>query len=329
MKPVKLGIIGTGIAATDLHWPGLKNLKDYFEIVSVCNHTEPKAKEFSKLVGNVPYVTDYREILNNPDIEAVDIALPIELNCKVTKEALESGKHVIVEKPIATNMEEAEEMLTFESKYRKVMMVAENFRYDPVYVKVKEYIDKGRIGKPCSVFWNCYNYMELSNKYAQTKWRIDHKYPGGYITDAGVHNIAVLRYLFGEITSGISFTKSVNRSIGEIDSMSFLFNTESGVNGVFNSYFSANGHFERRLIILGTEGSMTVDDNKITLKKDKTDDVIDVVETDCGYQVEFEDFYHAIREGRKVRGTFKEAYMDLKTIINALNSAKEFDKLKF
>jgi predicted dehydrogenase len=50
MKPVKLGIIGCGIAAKDLHWPALKELSDLFEIIVVCNHSEPKAKEFSQMV---------------------------------------------------------------------------------------------------------------------------------------------------------------------------------------------------------------------------------------------------------------------------------------
>ncbi len=326
MKPVKLGIIGCGIAARELHWPAIRKLDDKFEVISVCNHTVPKAKEFSQMVGNVPYVTDYKDILNNTEIEAVDIVLPIHLNFEVTKDSLEAGKHVIVEKPLAANMEEASAMLSFETKYHKVMMVAENYRYDPVFVKLKEYISDGKIGKPYSVFWNCYSYLEPDSKYALTKWRIDHKYPGGFITDGGIHNIAVLRDLFGEITSGISCTKSINHSIGELDSMSFLFNTQSDVNGVFNFYHSSNGYHERRLLILGSEGSITVEGNEITIKKEKTDDIVENIESCCGYQAEFEDFYRAIREGKRVVATFGESYKDLKVMIGALNSAGKFGK---
>ncbi|KNY28711.1 Gfo/Idh/MocA family protein [Pseudobacteroides cellulosolvens] len=119
MKPVKLGILGCGIAAKDLHWPALKQMKEKFEIVTVCNHTEEKAKEFAQMVGNVPYLTDYKQILANPEIEAVSILLPIHLNHQVTKEALEAGKHVIVEKPIAANMKEAEDMLSFEKNTKQ------------------------------------------------------------------------------------------------------------------------------------------------------------------------------------------------------------------
>ena len=119
MKPVRLGIIGCGLAAKNIHWPALKKLKDKFSIVCVCNHTEPKARQFSKLVGNVPYVLDYKDLLKRPDLEAVDIILPICLNYSVTKDSLEAGKHVIVEKPLAANIKDAKEMLKFENQ-RKV-----------------------------------------------------------------------------------------------------------------------------------------------------------------------------------------------------------------
>nr|MBC8400837.1 Gfo/Idh/MocA family oxidoreductase [Candidatus Neomarinimicrobiota bacterium] len=84
MPPIKLGIIGTGLAARKLHWPALKKLLAKFEIATVCNHTDQKAREFARLVGGVPYVLDYHDLLDNSQIEAVDIVLPIELNHIVT-----------------------------------------------------------------------------------------------------------------------------------------------------------------------------------------------------------------------------------------------------
>ncbi len=64
MEKVKLGIIGCGIAAQSLHWPALQKLKDEFEITIICNHTEKKAQDFSKLLGGVPYVLSYNKIIN-------------------------------------------------------------------------------------------------------------------------------------------------------------------------------------------------------------------------------------------------------------------------
>ncbi len=323
MNPIKLGIIGCGIAARELHFPALQKLKDKFKITVVCNHTEPKAKSFAEMVGRVPYVLDYRELLKRPDIEAVDIVLPIHLNYQVTKDALKTGKHVIVEKPLAANLTQADEMLTFENRFSQVKMVAENFRYRRTFHRVKEILEADKIGKPYSVFWNVFYYVDLQGKYAQTQWRIHHQYPGGFITDAGVHNIAVIRYLFGEIISGCAFTKSVNPDIGKLDTMSFQFSTESGVNGVFNDFFSSNGYSENRIIILGRDGSLVIENNSITIKKQGKPDLTETVEDDGGYQCQFEDFYEAIRFGKPVKSSFSEAYQDFLTILKALDSAEK------
>lgn len=324
---VKLGIIGTGIAARDLHLPPLQNLKDKFEIVMVCNHTEPKAKEFSKLVGGVPYVLDYHELLKNPDVEAVDIVLPIELNYTVTKDALDAGKHVIVEKPIAANLHDAGLMLGLVGKYNQVMMVAENYRYNPVFKRIGQMIHDRKIGEPYSVFWEQFTMTDTDNKYAQTKWRIDHKYPGGFVTDAGIHNIAVLRDLFGEFKSGIAFNRSINPAIGRMDSMSFQFVFESGVNGIFNVYFSAQGMNEGRLMILGNKGTLVMVGNVVTLKHQGKEDIVEEIETERGYQHQFEDFYDCIINGKEPVSTFAKAYKDFRAIVSAIDSAKNWERL--
>lgn len=329
MKPVKLGIIGCGIAARELHWPALQKLQDKFEIPLVCNHTEPKAKDFAELVGGVPYVLDYRELLQSPEVEAVDIVLPIPMNYQVTRDALRAGKHVLVEKPLAANLSQARKMLVLEKRYPLVMMVAENFRYRPTFYRLKAYLDQGQIGKPYAVFWNVFYRLDRDDKYARTQWRIHHQYPGGFITDGGVHNIAALRFLFGEIISGTAFTKSINPDIGELDTMSFQFATTDNVHGVFNVFFSTNGYLENRILILGNQGSIIVENNKIILKKTGQADQEKIVEDDGGYQGEFENFYGAIRTGQKVISSFSEAYRDLWVIIRALNTAKKFDKISF
>jgi len=323
MERVKLGIIGCGIAARELHLPALQKLNDQFEITVVCNHTEPKARSFSELIGGVPYVLDYRELIQNPEIDAVDIVLPIHLNYQVTKDALSAHKHVIVEKPLAANLSQAAEMLTFEKKYPLVMMVAENFRYRSTFHRVKDYLNQGKIGKPYAVFWNVFYHIDLDNKYTKTEWRIHHQYPGGFITDGGVHNIAALRYWFGEIISGCAFTKSINPAIGELDTMSFQFLTSENVNGVFNVFFSSAGYSENRIIIFGSQGSIVIEHNKIQIRNQGQDDLEDVVDDDGGYKGQFENFYHALRHDQPIVSTFSEAFRDLQVIINALNSAKD------
>ncbi len=328
-KPVKLGIIGCGIAARELHLPALQKLKDKFEITVVCNHTEPKAKSFAEMLGGVDYVLDYHDLLRRNDVEAVDIVLPIHLNYPATKDALNAGKHVIVEKPLAANLNQAKEMLEFEKKFSQVMMVAENFRYRQTFNHLKTRLDRQEIGQPYAAIWNVFYHVDTSNKYARTQWRIDHQYPGGFITDGGVHNIAALRFLFGELVSGNGFVKSVNPQIGELDTFSFQFKTIMNVNGVFNVFFSSNGYSEDRIIILGNNGSFIVENNTIILKRTGQADQQEQIEDDGGYFNEFAEFYEAIRNGKQVFSSFQQAYRDLEIILKALDAAEKELKINF
>jgi predicted dehydrogenase len=320
MKPVKLGIIGCGLAAKDLHWPALKELTDQFEIAVVCNHTEPKAKDFSQMIGNVPYVLDYQKVLAMPEIEAVDI-MPIELNRQVVTEAAKAGKHILVEKPLTANLADAESLVELEKGYSQVTMVAEHFRYRTAFRQISSYLAAGKIGEPYAVFWDNFTCIDDTNQYVHTAWRIHHQYPGGFVTDGGVHNIAALRDLFGDLTRIGSFTKTVNREIGELDSFSLQFTTPSHVSGVFNTFFSTNSYLENHLVILGKEGAIVFDDNLLTVKRNNQIVATESFKPDDGYKEEFQAFYQAIRAGKPVKSTFYEAYRDLKVIIEALQEA--------
>lgn len=322
MKKIKLGIIGCGIAARELHLPALEKLKDRFEITMLCNHTEQKARELSQRLGNIPYVLDYHELLKSSEVEAVDITLPIHLNYKVTKDSLLSGKHVIVEKPLTANLTEAKKILSQSKASDRVMIVAENFRYRKVFMRAKELIRKGKIGKPYAAMWDLFNQVTLQSKYARTKWRQHPQYPGAFVSDAGVHNIAALRMLFGEFTTVNAFTKSINPKIGRPDTMSMQFETRSGVNGVFNIFYSVDGYWENKLLIFGSKGSIIIQENKLTLKRNGEDDFVEDIEDDNGYMAEFLDFYNAITKNKKVQSTPLEGFRDLEVIIQALKSAE-------
>ncbi|MFC1606413.1 Gfo/Idh/MocA family protein [Candidatus Latescibacterota bacterium] len=334
MKPVRLGIIGCGIAARELHWPALKEMKDRFEIRMVCNHTKAKAQTFAGMVGGVPFVTDYHELLASEDIDAVSIILPFELNRQVTEDALKAGKHVMIEKPIAGSMFDAESMLRLEVKYRNcIMMVAENYRYRPLYHRVKEMLNGYSVGRLYGVIWNFFTDVasEANEQYMETKWRIDHSYPGGFLTDGGVHIIAVLHDLFGEITSASALTESVNERAGKVDTMNSQFTTSNGPICSVNQFYSAKGLRVNSIHLFGDMGTIIVDNytSTITLKRSDEDDIVETTDEDRGYVGEYDDFYLAIHTGRPVTSTFEKAYRDFKVIVGALESAETGEVVLF
>lgn len=329
MKKVKLGIIGTGMAAKMLHLPALQKLKNKFEIVAVCNHTVKKAKEFSKLVGGVPYYLDYKELLKREDIEAVDILLPIHLNYKVARDSIKAGKHVILEKPLAANMREAKELLKLDKEYKTVNMVAENFRYRKVYQRAKKLIEQGKIGKPYAVNWNLYYYVTTEKDFWTTKWRQKHKHPGGFMLDAGVHNISAIRMLLGDFKYGNAVTTSINPKIGTRDSIAFQFQLKNGIVGLYNLYFSVNGHWEDKLLIFGDKGSLEINTDQLTLKQEGKHPKTENVQDDNGYKAELTDFYNAIVKGNKVNYNFKEAYRDMEIVLGAFYAAENKRRVNF
>jgi predicted dehydrogenase len=242
---------------------------------------------------------------------------------------MKAGKHIFLEKPLAGNLREAKMLLKYDKQDKTVNMVAENFRYRKIFQKLKKIIDNGVIGKPYAVNWNLYYYVTSENDYGATKWRQKHKYPGGFMLDAGVHNIAALRMILGDFKFGNAMTASRNKKIGKVDTMAFQFQLKNGIIGHYNLYFSVNGHWEDKLLIFGDKGSIEVNENNISVKqqgrKHKTEQVTD----GHGYDVEFNDFYNAVVNGNKVDYTFKEAYRDMEIVIGALNSAKNKRRVNF
>jgi predicted dehydrogenase len=318
MNPIKLGIIGCGIAARKLHFPALQKVSDKYEVIMVCNHTEPKAKSFAEMLGGVKYVLDYHKLLANQQIEAVLIILPIHLNYRVTLDVLKAGKHVLLEKPIASNLDEARKMQLFKKLYPQVKMVAENFRFRDTYFRAQEIISNNQIGKPYATVWNIFNHITSENEYAKTQWRINHQHPGGFITDAGVHNVAALRMLFGEFTQTNAFSKSVNPGIGKLDTFSLQFKTDQNVHGIFNLFYSSIGYKKNEFLIFGEKGSIIIDSNELIIKDLKGEERRESIQDDGGYKNQLDDFYRAVRENTDNQSPFEESFRDFEILVEAL-----------
>jgi predicted dehydrogenase len=125
--PLRLGIIGCGLATKNLHWPVLRQMPGKFRVVAVCNHTPEKAREFARIAGLNKFETDYRRLLDSPEVDAVLVSLPIHKNAAVTRDCLAAGKHVLCEKPLAHTLEEAKTLKDFATNSSAVLLVGENY----------------------------------------------------------------------------------------------------------------------------------------------------------------------------------------------------------
>lgn len=140
MKQAKVAVIGSG------HW-GKNIIRVCYELgalVSVCDHNSEQAQKYSQEF-NVK-LQDWSEILNDPGITAVAIALPAQVHDRYVKEALDANKHVFVEKPLAMDKATAHELGLLAQKKDRILMVGHILQYHNAYIKLKELVAEGEIG---------------------------------------------------------------------------------------------------------------------------------------------------------------------------------------
>ncbi|MBO8160391.1 MAG: Gfo/Idh/MocA family oxidoreductase [Thermosipho sp. (in: Bacteria)] len=312
MKKIRLGIVGCGIAARELHFPALNELKDLFEITAVTSRTRKHAEEFARLVGNPMVFDSFDELLDSELIDAVDLTLPVELNVPFTEKAVFKKKHVICEKPISINVENGKRLVDLYKKTSQVIYIAENWRHIKKFYKIKDQLYK--IGKPLFFTWNIWVRLDVNNKYVRTEWRQKPKHIGGFLSDAGVHHVAAMRLLFGDIKWVSAVDRKHSDYLGDSDFLSALFEFGNNVIGNYVVSYSING--EEKFEIIGDKGKIKLIENKIIVNEE----VIEI-EDGLGYKEEFEDFYKVVMgEKENNLGSPFEALKDLAFFEAALKS---------
>lgn len=324
MSRIKIGIIGTGIAARDLHLKPLQELSDRFEIVALCNRTRSKAEDFSKLVGGNPRITtDYHELLSWPEVEAVDIALPIVLNEPVTIDALRAGKHVFLEKPIGHDLEAGRHVAAEAEQHPGlVLLVAENFRYEERLRTAHRLLAEGRIGRPMLVLSQVLSPINPSSPYTATTWRMHPEHIGGYLSDGGVHQVAALQVMMGPIAAVQGLIADIRPDDDQEDTMLANLRFESGAIGHLIYSVGVLEREEPPIRIFGTEGSMDVHPRQIVVTDASgNQETLDFSDAPSGYEEELADFYRAVAEGKTPDVTPSQALSDLEVISAAFQSS--------
>jgi len=210
VKKVKVGIIGCGNISRYGNAPGYLQCEKA-EITAVCDALEERARECMSLWGAKRFYTDYRELIRDEEIDAVDICLPNYLHAQVCIEAAEAGKHVAVQKPMAMNVTECDEMIKAAKNADVKLMVEECEIFYPPYVKIKELIAGGRIGEPSLIqiglqagFLPPEEHEKRRLKVpkgeeSRISWRRSREKHGGFIFDTVWHKFALVYHLFGSV----------------------------------------------------------------------------------------------------------------------------------
>lgn len=229
----KVGIIGSGWIAENRHIPSYRNDRRT-EIIGIADHNVKRAEKVAKSIGVKNFFKESDELLElKPDI--VSICTPPWTHKDLTVKALEAGCHVLTEKPMAMNTQEADEMISTSNKTGKKLCVVQNFLFSNSMKKAKALIDSGKLGKVISVMA-----LQLSSTSRRLpKWYS--KLPGGLFYDEVPHMIYLIQFFTGKITNVIARSHGVILGTNQVAKISAILeneNTSNNLNMVFNSPIS-------------------------------------------------------------------------------------------
>ncbi len=180
---VRVGIIGLGVGCYHLE---ILRKNSRAEVAALCDLRKDHAESLARQ-HHVPGVyTDYRDVLNDPNIDAVVVALPVYLHSPVSLAAIDAGKHVLVEKPMAAGSAEANGMLQAARKKGLVLTINHNQRFDPTTIFLKSYIadeNLGRIHFARAVWTRPYGMLPGTDR----NWFNEKDKGGGVLFDLGTH----------------------------------------------------------------------------------------------------------------------------------------------
>ena len=238
MKSIKVAIIGTG-SISALHTESyLQN--DSSEVLAVCDVNSERAKDYAEKYGISLVYDDYRELLKNEELDAVSVTTWNSSHAAISIDALNAGKAVLCEKPIAMNAIEATEMVSTADRTKNLLMVGFVRRFEELPNMLKDSIEQGRFG---DIYYSKAGYLRKWGNPGG--WFSDKsRSGGGPVIDLGVHVIDLVRYITGN-PKATSISASTFNSLGMLPDIrgkskyySRDYNPENPLNDVEDGAFS-------------------------------------------------------------------------------------------
>jgi predicted dehydrogenase len=270
MKKIKVGLIGAGFMG-GAHSIAYKSVNNIFgdeyvpELLAVADVNEANAKALAAKFGYKRYSTDWKTLVQDPEIDMIDITTPNSSHCVIAKEAARYGKAVYCEKPLAMSADEAEDATKFIKDAGVITSVGFNYLRNPIQVYVKELIASGQLGEVIN-FRGMYDQDYYNDPAQKHEWRMfKAASASGALGDLASHTISLSQYLVGDIRDVIGMTKiivperpdpsdsSKMLPVENDDFVQFMFNYKNGACGTIFSNRLAAG----RKMSLGYEIQLT------------------------------------------------------------------------
>lgn len=259
MKKIHWGFIGCGEVTEKKSGPAF-NLVEGSDIVAVMSRRAEKARSYAERHGVPRWYTDPQQLVNDKDVNAVYIATPPSTHATYAIMALKAGKAVYVEKPMASNYEDCCRINRIAEKCGVPCFVAYYRRYLPYFLKVKELVKQGAVGKVVNVQIRfAVPPRDLDYNKADLPWRVQADIAGGgYFYDLAPHQIDLLQEMFGTIVEAHGITANRGGLYATEDSVSASFKFFDGLPGSGSWCFVAHESAkEDRIDIVGDHGTLS------------------------------------------------------------------------
>ena len=253
-KKLKLGIIGAGRIGK-LHAENvIKNIKG-FEVKSIADVYADAIRDWANSLGIKNVYSDYMEILNDPEIDAVMICSSTNTHSKISIEAANAGKHIFCEKPIALDLDKIKDALRAVENAGVKLQVGFNRRYDHNFKRVQELVKDGRIGDVHIIKVTSRDPAPPPAEYV--------KVSGGMFLDMTIHDFDMVRYLSGSEVEEVYTAAAVlvDPAIGEagdVDTAIITLKFKNGAIGVIDNSRKAAYGYDQRVEVFGSKGCITV-----------------------------------------------------------------------
>jgi len=306
MKKLGVVVVGTGFWGRS-HVRVLNSLRNV-RVVGICDTDLKRAKDVARTF-EVQYCKSLDEILSQREVDAATICTPTTTHKEVAMKAIEAGKDVFIEKPIASTSEEARELLSIAKK--KGVQVAVGFveRYNPAVRYIKELVDKRKLGKIILV---------IARRVTRWPQRIGDV---GVTKDSAIHDIDIMRYLIGgDVRTVYAKTGSLVHKFEDFSEI--LLNFSGGEVGFIDANWLTPRKI-RKLTVTGSEATATIDYlTQETVVENSMKSVMPRLKWGEPLRLELESFVSAIRAGRPPSASGEDGLKALEVCEAALESGR-------
>jgi myo-inositol 2-dehydrogenase / D-chiro-inositol 1-dehydrogenase len=257
MNRVGVGLVGSQFIS-GIHFESLRTVADA-EVRAVASPTADHVRTFAEQRGIRRWFCDYREMFDLPEIDMVVLGLPNDLHCEAVLAAAAAGKHVVVEKPLALNLAECDRMLEACRRAGVKLMYAEELCFAPKYVRLKQLVDEGALGKPYLI--------KQAEKHdgPHAAWFWDVRRSGGGVTmDMGCHAVEFFRWMLSgpdcrnrpralSVQAQMGTYVHGDRTVGDDDAL-IIVEFDNGCRGLAEESWAKLGGMDDRAEVYGSGG---------------------------------------------------------------------------